>query len=60
VIEDSLTGIRAARAAGMAVWRFVGGSHLGDSAPAEPEGAVPDLRFASFDNFYHISPQLQR
>ena len=28
VIEDSAPGIEAARAAGMKVWHFVGGSHL--------------------------------
>ncbi len=27
VIEDSVSGVRAAKAAGMAVWGFVGGSH---------------------------------
>lgn len=59
VIEDSLTGIRAARSAGMAVWRFVGGSHLGLDAPPEPEDAVPDLRFGSFADFYDISPDLR-
>ncbi len=58
VIEDSLTGIRAARAAGMAVWRFVGGSHLGRDAEVEPQDAVPDLRFASFAQFFHIDPRI--
>ncbi|MES2143092.1 MAG: HAD family hydrolase [Pseudomonadota bacterium] len=58
VIEDSLTGIRAARAAGMEVWRFLGGSHLGAGAEAEPADAVPDLRFASFDQFFHIDPRI--
>jgi HAD superfamily hydrolase (TIGR01509 family) len=28
VIEDSINGVRAARAAGMRVWGFLGGSHL--------------------------------
>jgi HAD superfamily hydrolase (TIGR01509 family) len=59
VIEDSLTGIRAARAAGMEVWRFVGGSHLGEAAEKEPVDAVPDLRFASFDQFFHIDPRIR-
>lgn len=59
VIEDSLTGIRAARAAGMEVWRFVGGSHLGEAAEIEPADAVPDLRFASFDQFFHIDPRIR-
>ena len=58
VIEDSLTGIRAARAAGMAVWRFVGGSHLGDTCRSEPAGSVPDLRFANFADFFHIDPRI--
>jgi HAD superfamily hydrolase (TIGR01509 family) len=59
VIEDSLTGIRAARAAGMEVWRFVGGSHLGEVAEKEPADATPDLRFASFDQFFHIDPRIR-
>ena len=58
VIEDSLTGIRAARAAGMEVWRFVGGSHLGAAAAAEPQDAVPDLRFANFAQFFKIDPRI--
>jgi len=60
VIEDSLTGIRAARAAGMTVWRFTGGSHLAGRALDEPEDARPDFRFASFASFYDIAPELQR
>jgi HAD superfamily hydrolase (TIGR01509 family) len=59
VIEDSLTGIRAARAAGMEVWRFLGGSHLGPTTDAEPVDAEPDLRFASFDQFFHIDPRIR-
>ena len=59
VIEDSLTGIRAARAAGMAVWRFTGGSHLKNHLAEEPEDARPDLRFASFAEFYQIAPELK-
>ena len=34
VIEDSPTGVRAARAAGMRVLGFLGGGHIGDSHPA--------------------------
>jgi len=60
VIEDSLNGVRAARAAGMPVWRFTGGSHLAGRALAEPEDAVPDLRFDSFASFYALDPALRR
>ena len=60
VIEDSLTGIRAGLAAGMTVWRFVGGSHLGPHAPAEPEDARPHRRLVSFAEFFQIAPGLGR
>ena len=59
VIEDSLTGVRAARAAGMPVWRFIGGSHLVGRVLDEPEDARPDRWFASFASFYQIAPELQ-
>jgi beta-phosphoglucomutase-like phosphatase (HAD superfamily) len=56
VIEDSLTGIRAALAAGMTVWRFTGGSHMGPDTPDEPPDARPHRRFASFAEFFQIAP----
>jgi HAD superfamily hydrolase (TIGR01509 family) len=59
VIEDSLTGIRAAKAAGMTVWRFTGGSHLAGRDLDEPEDARPDARFASFAEFFHLAPDLK-
>ncbi len=55
VIEDSLNGILAARAAGMTVWRFIGGSHLPSPLPTEPEGKTPDLRFDSFADFASLT-----
>jgi HAD superfamily hydrolase (TIGR01509 family) len=58
VIEDSLNGIRAARAAGMRVWRFIGGSHLAGRDGPEPDDARPDARFASFAEFFQIAPDL--
>jgi len=58
VIEDSLNGIRAAHAAGMRVWRFTGGSHMGPDLEDEPEDARPELRFASFAGFFQIDPRL--
>lgn len=59
VIEDSLNGVRAAKAAGMPVWRFVGGSHLkGDLV--EPEDARADRRFDSFARFFDMDAGLRR
>ena len=60
VIEDSLTGIRAGLAAGMTVWRFVGGSHLGPDTPVEPADATPHRRLVSFAGFFQIAPDLQK
>ena len=60
VIEDSLNGVRAARAAGMPVWRFTGGSHLAGRVLDEPEDATPTGRFASFAAFFDIDPALRR
>jgi beta-phosphoglucomutase-like phosphatase (HAD superfamily) len=59
VIEDSLTGVQAGLAAGMTVWRFTGGSHMGPDTPEEPPEARPDARFASFAEFFQIAPELE-
>lgn len=60
VIEDSLSGVRAGLAAGMNVWRFIGGSHMQPAPPEEPDDARPHHRFASFDEFFQIDPDLRR
>jgi HAD superfamily hydrolase (TIGR01509 family) len=60
VVEDSLTGIRAGLAAGMTVWRYVGGSHLGPDTPLEPDDARPHRRLVSFDDFFQIAPTLKQ
>ena len=60
VIEDSLNGIRAAVAAGMEVWRFTGGSHLGNQDLTEPVDARSNRAFASFAEFFQIAPSLGR
>jgi len=57
VIEDSLMGVRAARAAGMTVWQFTGGSHMAEVTPG-PDDALPDLKFDSFDKLLQIAPGL--
>ncbi|WP_439271970.1 HAD family hydrolase [Pseudochrobactrum sp. HB0163] len=51
VIEDSLNGIRAARAAGMKVWYFMGGSHMKGQEFNESADLRPDLRFDDFSTF---------
>lgn len=60
VIEDSLNGLRAGRAAGMEVWRFTGGSHLAGRDLTEPEEARPARRFDSFADFFQIDPRIRR
>jgi len=56
VIEDSMPGIRAARAAGMAVWRFTGGSHF-KAGFGEGELSSADAEFADWNEF---TPLLER
>ncbi|MEI4473065.1 HAD family hydrolase [Frigidibacter sp. MR17.24] len=58
VIEDSLMGLLAARAAGMRAWRFTGGSHLAGLLEPEPEAARPERRFARWSEFFQIDPRL--
>ncbi len=62
VIEDSLTGVRAALAAGMTVWRFVGGSHFKQASIAAdaPPDARPQRQFDDFAQFFHTAPSLRR
>jgi beta-phosphoglucomutase-like phosphatase (HAD superfamily) len=60
VIEDSLNGVRAAKAAGMPVWRFVGGSHLKGRDLGEPPEATSDGQFDSFADFFDLDPALRR
>lgn len=56
VIEDSLAGIAGARAAGMTVFGFCGGSHCGDSHAETLRQAGADLTFADM----HQLPELLR
>ncbi len=64
VIEDSAVGVEAALAAGMTVWRFLGGAHFAGAARAAalapPAGPAPHLSFASFQEFFHLAPGLKR
>jgi beta-phosphoglucomutase-like phosphatase (HAD superfamily) len=62
VIEDSLTGVRAALAAGMTVWRFAGGSHFRQAAggPETPADLPLHRQFDDFAAFFHSAPSLRR
>ena len=60
VIEDSLPGVEAARAAGMPVLHYIGGSHF-DGIRSEFNGrAFADAVFDSWDRFYEMVPLLRK
>ncbi|GHE04373.1 HAD family hydrolase [Defluviimonas sp. 20V17] len=59
VIEDSLTGLRAGRAAQMRLCWFAGGSHIA-GAVLPPEAPRPDVTLAGFADFFVQFPDLQR
>lgn len=53
VIEDSVSGVAAGKAAGMTVWGFVGGSHYrGRDGQAILSGAGADRVFARMSDFW--------
>jgi HAD superfamily hydrolase (TIGR01509 family) len=58
VIEDSVSGIAAAKAAGMTVWGFVGGSHYQSrDGKAMLCKAGADRVFARMDDFWPNEPE---
>ncbi len=59
VIEDSLNGVTAGLAAGMQVWRFVGGSHLHGLDLTPPPEARAHREFGAFAEFFSTCPELR-
>ncbi|MCR9088476.1 MAG: HAD-IA family hydrolase [Rhodobacteraceae bacterium] len=60
VIEDSANGVAAARAAGMRVWQFFGGTHLRNLADTTAIAGGADREFASFAEFFTLAPELRK
>ncbi len=60
VVEDSLSGLRAALAADMVVWRFVGGSHLASADRAVPRDLSWIQVFNEWSAFFEMAPELKR
>ncbi|UES38959.1 HAD-IA family hydrolase [Roseibium aggregatum] len=59
VIEDSENGIKAGLAAGMEVYRFIGGSHLSGLLNSATATAGAAQLFASFGEFFQLRPDLK-
>ena len=59
VIEDSAASIEAGLAAGMNVWRYVGGSHIADVARVRDETPAHVPVFDNWDQFYLMAPELR-
>ena len=59
VIEDSAAGIEAGLAAGMKVWRYVGASHIANTARAHDETPASVTVFDNWDRFYVLAPELR-
>jgi HAD superfamily hydrolase (TIGR01509 family) len=60
VIEDSTTGVTAAKAAGMTTWQFTGGVHFNHGYELMPGPVLVDRRFSRMTDFYVEAPHLRR
>ncbi|MCY1706896.1 HAD family hydrolase [Pannonibacter sp. SL95] len=58
VIEDSLPGLTAARAAGMPVLHFTGGSHYRDGHDPLPDDLAGIPQLTEWRLFFHLCPAL--
>ena len=54
VVEDSDMGVQAARAAGMPVWRFTGGSHFGAGYGGTADRTPADREFGAMSDFLRL------
>jgi HAD superfamily hydrolase (TIGR01509 family) len=59
IIEDSLPGLEAARAAGMTAVRFTGGSHF-SLGFGKGDPMIADREFSRWDQFFALYPDLYR
>lgn len=59
VVEDSFSGLDAARAAGMTVWHFTGGSHLAGALNNVPERFSDIITFDKWSEFLDMAPELK-
>ncbi|MCR9137860.1 MAG: HAD family hydrolase [Alphaproteobacteria bacterium] len=60
VVEDSISGLDAAHAAGMTVWHFTGGSHLAGMAGDIPDRFSGLVTFDNWSDFLDMAPELKR
>jgi HAD superfamily hydrolase (TIGR01509 family) len=60
VIEDSTTGIAAAKAANMTVWHFNGGIHFKHGYENVAQPHLVDRKFDRMDSFFDEAPQLRQ
>lgn len=58
VVEDSLPGLKAAKAAGMECVRYMGGSHLKGQLQASQIVMPHIAHFDKWENFFSIAPDL--
>jgi len=54
VVEDSDMGVQAARAAGMPVWRFTGGSHFSAGCRGMADRLPADREFGEMNDFLRL------
>ena len=59
VIEDSASGVEAARAAGMIVWQFTGGCHFQHGYNHQGTEHLVDRVFDRMDGFFDAVPELR-